>query len=287
MPLFNRSALAIYPFQVNGNGCEALLDNQASANFMTLGFARDHDIEHHGHGRMFEMVSGYRVKSLGQATANIQLHSEEAIPWEFEVLESAMEPLILGRRFLYETKLLTRPAQLLNDNGQNPALSKLGIQLGPRLENVCALPIQSSPRDAMSDTYATSQNLPREAGEYIIQSGDGTFTHSFEIVKTKVRLNNAGTQDMLTLKFLVIGCLPFDLTLGNTTIKQRSLLHPSEKYRPWTFPSHEEGCFYSFNVCKKRGNGLVIRVIDLLKPKTAKIVRIPYQEPDPPDDGRD
>ena len=184
------------PVTVMSNGREiqheALVDNQASANIMGREFADYNGIKYQGMSNTIILADGKQVKSIGSANVTVRFKRNPPEECEFEVLERAIAPLILGRPSLYKVGILRAPPERPPDETQQHQ-SKLAIQL--RMANQMtvahAAPMTSAPVGAMSLTYADANwyHINTTNQRINVIGGDGEPISIERIVKIKVQLN--------------------------------------------------------------------------------------------------
>ena len=174
----------------------------------------------------------------------------------FHIFTTCIEPLILGRRLLYDMGIMSPPKarELQGTNFDNQEISLVGekpldentilrpevrIYISHRdgVKRILAVPDKGSELNAMSlafaqsmgysiDRKATSQYTLRLASGLMIRS-IGTVCASFEIDMKSARL------DLLQKTFAVVVNFPFDIAFGNAFIRELKIFEANLSCLEW------------------------------------------------------
>jgi hypothetical protein len=248
----SRSKLDYICVKINGKRYEALLDNQASLNIMSVEFARKSGLVIRKDDITFVLTDGSVCNAIGRvsihyhvAKASRSSPSFEGIQ-EFYVLPRVIRPLILGSPFLEETRFsleancsVWTPLKAI-PSVENPESSdfrywasatsygktflKLYLTTGNATEEVMAMPDQGSNSNMMSWLHAKSAGYQidrRRSSQIIITLGNGHTIRSSGLVWTTVRFSrDTPIVDGILCKFAVIPGLLVDIILSNRFLRK-------------------------------------------------------------------
>ena len=209
---------------INGRRYSGLVDNQASTNVVTLDFARKQRFKIVPKRVPFELANGSVQYSLGYTLVSCALTRDQPRSrlHEFYILATCIEPLILGRRLLYDMGILCPPGDSdlrsvgcdMGDGslvGKNPLGEtmilrpevRIHIRHSGGIKKILAVPDKGSDVNVMSLAFAqslgynidrkgTSQRTHRLASGLVIRSV-GIVRASFEIDEQCKARSNAKT----------------------------------------------------------------------------------------------
>ena len=235
-----------------------MIDNQASANVMTLDFVRKHRFKIVPKRRPFELANGSIHYSIGYTVISCGFcrDQQDTRLHKFYIFKDCIEPLILGWRLLYDMGILSPPEinELREPNqekGKSPPnirtyldetmIPRAEVQVHMKhsggLRKVLAVPDKGSSVDAMSLAFAlsmgysidrkgSSQCVLRLASGLMIRSV-GTVCASFQMDTKDLRVN------LFQKDFVVIANFPFDIAFGNALIHELKLFGTNLSSLEW------------------------------------------------------
>ena len=249
---------------IEGRTHSGLVDNQASASVMTLDFVRKQRFKVVPKRVPFELANGSIQYSIGYTLVSCALTQDQhrIRLHEFHIFTTCVEPLILGRRVLYDMGILSAPKisdiqsfdcdqegnSLVRGNPLGESLNlrpevRIHIRHDGGIKKILAVPDKGSGVNAMSLAFAqslgynidrrgTSQCTLRLASGLIIRSV-GTVYASFEIDMQTARL------DLFQKTFAVITNLPFDIAFGNAFIHELKIFEANLSCLEWVHVREE------------------------------------------------
>lgn len=278
---------------LNGRLHLAIADNQASANIMSLDFARRERIKVDWVAVPFILVDGSMCYSVGQATAKCALRSSMP-PSQlcvFYIFLSPVEPLILGRKFLHENgliKLSYTPSQLLSV-GDEDCLSapirmslshldssrfqvKTVLKFGNKVEEVFLLPDRGSDIDVMSMAYARKIGIdimPCRPSQESIRLADGRIGRVVGSAYASLHFcGRAHHLETIATHFAIIENPPFEIALGNSSIKGTGIFEDKSDFE-WAYTIEDHAILCMLRRSRKRPSKLLSEN------------RVPYPPPPP------
>lgn len=233
-----------------------LLDNQASCNFMSKSFARENNIDIEA-GRDVITVGDARVIStIGRARIQcvVLLKSRHIVDCEFEVLELAVQPIILGKPFfrsnntLFNVRLIDQPSrppsiilpELYAAASQCPRLDfKLKVRLRCKMIEKEALATidKAATADLMSSGLARRLGLSvsqQRKPKATIFLGDGRRIQSAGTIQiAALFVGYTGRSKKLPIEFIVVQTLAFEMVLGSPTLRSLGQWAADDTFLDW------------------------------------------------------
>ncbi|KIV87751.1 hypothetical protein PV11_03274 [Exophiala sideris] len=231
--------------KINGVHLVAVLDNQATSNFMSLEIAEDLCCNIEGKPGRFLLGDGTFAQSRARTQAICTvLHTDSTSTCTFHLLDQLTMPLVLGKPFLRTlSRLRANHSTGLSCKHTLDATQDIGHSVGLKIRLRGKLGTRAVP--AIFDMGSNSNLLPlslikqlgtcvnRDSGIKICL-GDGSVT---KIVGTaKVSFDICGSKPALPrfcTTFLVIANLPFTCVLGNPAMRLLTSLTESQLRPAW------------------------------------------------------
>ena len=243
---------------IDGKRHSGLVDNQASANIMTLDFVRKHRFKIVPKRLPFELANGSVQYSIGYTLVSCALTRDQPGTrlHEFYIFTTCIESLVLGRKLLYDLGILSSPKvskpQSLNRNKEENSLNSdhpLGEIMIPRpevririrhsggIKKILAVPDKGSGVDAMSLAFAQSMgyNIDREeTNQCILRLASGLMIRSIGTVCASFEMDMKSARlDLLQRTFAIIVNFPFDIAFGNAFIHERQVFEANLSCLEW------------------------------------------------------
>src|SRR2546423_6747744 len=249
-------------YEINGIHRLALLDNQASSNFMSLEFARIARCQVQetyaefilGDGSLFHSSAYTQITCILGPGGPCSLESA----CTFHLRNSPIQPLVLGMPFLRGIAAFRAP--YFNQKYCKHARSPNG---GPQIgHNVCLkINLQGHQRTkelpATFDAAAAANLLPLEVVKYLgfristdsksrvsLRLGNGSVTKVVGTVRTFFSICGLNCiPGIFRTTFVVVTHLPFHCVLGNSAIKFLEKLAELQLSFEWVCPSERRALF--------------------------------------------
>ncbi|EFZ04126.2 hypothetical protein MAA_01200 [Metarhizium robertsii ARSEF 23] len=245
-----------------------MADNQASANIMSLEFARQERITvEESVAVPFILGNGSVDYSVGRATADC------ALPFAphfsgirgFYVFSTSSQPLILGRAFLLETGLTKCPQNLIRCTTIKGGLSAPPTSPLSRIERsrwqikavvkhasvthqTSVVPDKGSDFDIMSLAYAQRINAgmtPCQRDQDIVLLANGRVARVMGSAKVSIHfIGKASRLGPIPVRFVIIENLPFHIALGNPFLEKYRVFDRVSEFQ-WTHTTDDNALLCS------------------------------------------
>jgi len=233
----------------------ACIDNQASCNVLSLRFALENQVAMEPVSLPFTLGDGSRAYATGRVLVNCiaRVHFPTC---EFYIVPKCIQPIILGRSFLYESGLLKCPRHIADKplfpfrqkgTASHPVKhhfasrdhhfqSQIRIQIG--LKEARAVPDKASNQNFMSLAYAQALGYSIEEarhGQITVTLANGAKFGCHGQIETRLEVRRMKGQAIsLRCRSTIIDGHPFDLSVGNTFVKRYKVFDENVSDIEWT-----------------------------------------------------
>ncbi|KAH7420203.1 hypothetical protein BKA64DRAFT_35690 [Cadophora sp. MPI-SDFR-AT-0126] len=239
----------------------ACIDNQASCSILSLEFALKNHIAVEPVNVPFTLGDGSLAYATGRALVNCIARGVHFPSCEFYILPYGIQPIILGRPFLYESGLLRCPRHTGHEalaplRQKNMAIhpvkhhctmrdhqfqSQIRIQIG--LKEAQAVPDKASNQNFMSLAYAQALGYSVEGAQHsrvTVKLANGARVQCHGHIETQFKFRGiAGQCKSMRSRFTIIDGHPFDLSLGNPFVKKHQVFDERISDIEWTHVDEE------------------------------------------------
>jgi hypothetical protein len=225
-------------------------DTGADVNIISeeLAIALGHtQYDHLASPKLFKLANGNIIQAIGRISSScafgVELESSVVMLCEFYVLKKVVSPIIMGLKFLEQTKTMTRHRERLV-RVPRPALQALSVCSinQPRRYIKCLLnrrptlatPDTGSEIDLISPEEASELGLYIRPGEEALELADGTMAFMSGYVRATVALNESFLRDehslaYIAVEFHVLPGLAHAKLLGEETLEQLKIFTHHEE----------------------------------------------------------
>jgi hypothetical protein len=241
---------------INGRSQYGLVDNQASRNFMSKSFAQENNIDIEAGSDAITVGDARVISTIGRARIQCValLKSRHIVNCEFEVLELAVQPIILGKPFfrsnntLFNVRLTDQPScspskrlrELHAATSQCPHFDfRLKVRLRCKMIEREAL----ATIDKAATANLMSSGLARRLGLSVFKQrkhkatiflGDGRKIQSVGTVQiVALFVDCTGRSKKLPIKFIVVQTLAFGMILGSSTMQTLRQWTADDTFLDW------------------------------------------------------
>jgi hypothetical protein len=244
---------------INGKRYQALVDNQASLNIMSLAFVNKAGLTLRTDGTAFKLSNGSICHAVGRVHVHYKLTKsrqnchKSGGKQEFYVLPKTIAPLVLGSPFLKEAKLSLGPLHGTLMPPQVPpsrpiptptsirrytrTCLKVYLTSGNNTLEAVAMPDKGASANMMSWLYANTAGYhidrsPRNKVAFTL--GNGHTIYAVGRVLTTIRFSqHTCLLDAIPGSFAVINGLPVDIVLSNPILRKHHILAGHQPQLQW------------------------------------------------------